>query len=114
MYCISSTSIFQAIYEAHLEKRLEDILLKLLEYNSTPYVQEPIRQFLMAHQIAAESFSTTCKNAHTYEDVLECYHQYAKNQCTTVESLLENLRFTLDKDGTRKELSTMLRDGFTF
>ncbi len=31
-----------------------------------------------------------------------------------VETLLEDLRYTLDKDGTRKELSMMLKDGFTF
>ena len=30
--------------------------------------------------------------------------QYAKNQCMIVETLLENLRYTLDKDGTRKDL----------
>ncbi len=51
---------------------------------------------------------------HTYEDVLECYYQFAKNQCVVIETLLETLKFTLDKDGTRKELSMMLRDGFTF
>ncbi len=112
MECISSTSIFQAIHEAKLERRIEDLLLKLLKYNSTPNVQEPLRQFLTNYQMATESFSDSAQNAHTYEDVLECYHQYAKNQCMIVETLLENLRYTLDKDGTRKELAMMLKDGF--
>ena len=64
------------------------------------------------YQMSTESLSDSSQNAHTYEDVLECYHQYAKNQCMIVETLLEDLRYTLDKDGTRKELSMMLKDGF--
>ncbi len=90
------------------------MLFKLLEYNSTPSMQEPIRQFLTSCQVASESFAVTYGKACTYEEVLECYHQYAKNQCVAAESLLENLRYTLDSDGTKRELSAMMRDGFTF
>ena len=62
----------------------------------------------------SDTFWESYQNAHTFEDVLECYYQFAKNQCVVIETLLETLRFTLDKDDTRKELATMLRDGFTF
>ncbi len=111
---ISSTSIYQTIHEAKLDKRLERLLLKLLEYNSTPNVQEPVRQFLASYQMMSDTFGQSYGNAHTFEDVLECYYQFAKNQCTITETLLQNLRHTLDRDGTRGELAAMLRDGFTF
>jgi len=62
----------------------------------------------------SDTFWDSYQMVHTYEDVLECYYQFAKNQCVVIETLLETLKFTLDKDGTRKELSMMLRDGFTF
>lgn len=77
-------------------------------------MQEPIRQFLINHQLMTESFSEAYHNSHTVEEVLECYFQFAKNQCTIIETLSENLQFTLDKDDTRKELAVMLKDGFTF
>ena len=113
-YYISSTSIYQLIYEAKLEKKLEALLLKLLEYNSTPNVQEPIRQFLTNYQMMTDTFNESYQNATTFESVLECYFQFSKNQCTVIETLLQNLKFTLDKDDTRKELAVMLKDGFTF
>ena len=89
-------------------------MLKLLEYNSTPNVQEPIRQFLTNYQMMTDTFKESYQNANTFENVLECYFQFSKNQCTIIETLLQNLRFTLDKDDTRKELAVMLKDGFTF
>jgi len=49
----------------------------------------------------------------TYEEVLECYCQYAKNQCVATKGLLENLRYALDSDKTTHELSTMMNDRST-
>ena len=60
------------------------------------------------------NFWESYHNSHTEEDVLEYYYQFAKNQCTVIETLQQNLRHTLDKDNTRKELAVMLKDGFTF
>ena len=77
-------------------------------------MQEPIRQFLINYKLMSDNFWERYKHSHSYEEVLECYYQYSKNQCTLVETLLANLRFTLDKDNTRKELAVMLKDGFTF
>jgi len=88
--------------------------LKLLEHNTSPNVQEPIRQFLINYQLMSDSFWERYERSNTFEEVLECYYQFSKNQCTIVETLLENLKFTLDKDNTRSELAMMLKDGFTF
>lgn len=111
---MESTNIYQAIYEARLDSRLEELLLKLLRFNSSPDVKEPIRQFLTNYHMMSDTFWQSYKKSNTAEDVLECYYQFAKNQCTVIETLLENLKFTLDKDNTRKELAVMLKDGFTF
>lgn len=89
-------------------------MLKLLRYNSTPSVQEPIRQFLVNYQIMSENFWERYERSSSYEEVLECYYQFSKNQCVIIETLLENLKFTLDKDNTKQELISMLKDGFTF
>ena len=113
-YTIVSTSVYQAIHEAKLEKKLEHLLLKLLEHNTSPNVQEPIRQFLVNYQVMSDSFWERYEHSNTFEEVLECYYQFSKNQCTIVETLLENLKFTLDKDNTRSELAMMLKDAFTF
>ncbi len=113
-YTIESTSVYQAIHEAKLENKLEHLLLKLLEHNSTPNVKEPIKQFLVNYQIMSDSFWERYERSNTFEEVLECYYQFSKNQCTIIETLLENLTFTLDKDNTRSELAMMLKDGFTF
>ncbi len=93
---------------------MEAMLLRMLEYNSTPGVQEPVRRFLLSYRIMSDAFDASCRRAHSAEDAVECYFQFAKNQCAAAEALRENLRATLDADGTRGELAAMLRDGFTF
>ena len=111
---ISSTSIYQAIHDAHLDVKLEKLLLKLLEFNSTPNVQEPIRQFLVNYQIMSDNFLESYTRANTFEEALESYYQFSKNQCVVVDTLLETLRFTLDKDHIREDLAVMMKDSFTF
>ncbi len=88
--------------------------MKLLEHNTSTNVQEPIRQFLVNYQVMSDSFLERYDHSNTFEEVLECYYQFSKNQCTIVQTLLENLKFTLDNDNTRSELAMMLRDAFTF
>jgi len=111
---ISSTSIYQAIHDAHLDHKLEELLLKLLEFNSTPNVQEPIRQFLSNYQVMSENFSESYHRANSFEQVLESYFQFSKNQCVVIDTLLETLKITLDKDHTREEIAMMLKESFTF
>ena len=109
-----SASIYQAIHDAHLDNRLEEILLKLLEHNSSPNTQEPIRQFLVNYELMNENFWSSYKKTNAIEDALEKYYQFIKNQCILIETLMVNLRFTIDKDNSRKDLAIMLKDGFTF
>ena len=114
MLLIEKTSIFQAVYESKLDEKLEKLLLKLLENNSTPNVQEIIRQFLTNYQISSENFWDIFNKSGSYEESLDSYYQFSKNQCTLVENLLDNLNIILNKNGIQQNMATMLRDGFTF
>lgn len=111
---ISSVSIYQVIHDAHLDVKLEKLLLKLLEFNSTPNVQEPIRQFLINYQVMSDSFFERYNHANSFEEVLESYYQFSKNQCVIIDTLLETLKMTLDKDHIREDLAMMLKESFTF
>lgn len=86
----------------------------MLRYNSSAGVQEPIRIFLYNYQIMSDNFWQMYKGAKSYEDVLECYYQFSKNQCTIIEALLENLKLTMNKDNLKDELRVILREAFTF
>jgi len=108
------SSIYKSISEANLDARLEELLINLLRYNSSVSVQEPIRIFLYNYQVMSDNFWVMYKKTKSYEDVLECYYQFSKNQCVIIETLLENLRLTLNKDNLKEELHVMLKDAFTF
>lgn len=86
----------------------------MLRYNSSANVQEPIRIFLYNYQIMSDNFWATYRNAKTYKDVLGCYYQFSKNQCTIIETLLENLELTLEDYAIKEDLQVMLKNGFTF
>ena len=89
-------------------------MLNMLRYNSSAGVQEPIRIFLYDYQIMSDNFWQMYKRAKSYEDVLECYYQFSKNQCTIIETLLENLKITMNENHLKDELHVMLREAFTF
>ncbi len=108
------TSTYQQIYDAKLDKQLEDILLKLLRYNSSSEVQEPIRQFLQDYGTISCDFSESYRHCNEFDGALEAYHHFAKNKCTLIDTLLQNLQYTLSYGPVRAELSAMLREGFTF
>ncbi|NDB63263.1 MAG: hypothetical protein EB170_05275 [Nitrosopumilaceae archaeon] len=93
---------------------MEELLVNLLRYDSSAGVQEPIRIFLYNYQIMSDNFWQMYKHAKSYEDVLECYYQFSKNQCTIIETLLENLRITMNDDYLKDELQVMLKEAFTF
>lgn len=77
-------------------------------------VQEPIRVFLYNYQIMSDNFWSQYRSSKSYEDVLECYYQFSKNQCVIIETLLENLRMAQNSDHLKEDLHLMLRDAFTF
>lgn len=114
MIDLAVSNVYKSIFEANLDGRLEELLVNLLRYNSSANVQEPIRNFLYNYQIMSDNFWSTYKNAKTYEDVLGCYYQFSKNQCIIIETLLENLKLTLDDYNAKEDLQIMLRNGFTF
>jgi hypothetical protein len=111
---LATSNVYQAIFEANLDGRLEELLVNLLRYNSSADVQEPIRIFLYNYQIMSDNFWAMYKKAKTYEDVLGCYYQFSKNQCTVIETLLENLKLTLEDYSLKEDLQLMLKSGFTF
>jgi hypothetical protein len=111
---LAASSIYKAIFEANLDARLEELLVNLLRYNSSANVQEPIRIFLYNYQIMSDNFWEMYKKAKSYDDVLECYYTFSKNQCTIIETLLENLRITLNDDHLKEDLHVMLKEAFTF
>jgi ABC-type phosphate transport system auxiliary subunit len=111
---VAISNIYQALYEAKLDARLENLLLDMLRFDSSANVQEPIRIFLYNYQIMSDNFWTQYKAAKSYEDILECYYQFSKNQCTVIETLLENLRLVKKDAYLKEDLRMMLRDAFTF
>lgn len=86
----------------------------MLRHNSSVGVQEPIRIFLYNYQIMSDNFWQMYRQAKSYNDVLECYYQFSKNQCTVIETLLENLKIAMNEDHLKEELQIMLREAFTF
>jgi len=111
---VAISNIYQALYEAKLDARLENLLLDMLRFDSSANVQEPIRIFLYNYQMMSDNFWTQYKAAKSYEDILECYYQFSKNQCTVIETLLENLRLVKKDAYLKEDLRMMLRDAFTF
>lgn len=107
-------SIYQSIYEARLDARLEELLLNMLRFDSSANIQEPIRIFLYNYQVMSDSFWAQYNLARTQEDVLECYYQFSKNQCVVIETLLENLRMVRNRNLLKDDLRMMLKDAFTF
>jgi hypothetical protein len=114
LLALSVSSIYKAIFEANLDARLEELLLNLLKHNSTAGVQESIRVFLYNYQMMSDNFWEMYKSAKSYEEVLECYYQFSKNQCVIIETLLENLKLSLNDDHLKEDIHLMLKDAFTF
>ena len=120
MPCIRSKPIakeidlYQMIYESNLDIKLEQILIGLTKDNESKKVRQAIYRFLLYVQHAAENFWVTFHNAKTYQDRLECYYQYTKNQCLATEVLIRDLNSLLDQDELKENLSSILKEGFTF
>ena len=108
------TSIYQQIYDAHLDKELEVILLKLLRYNQSPKVTEPVKQFLYNYRKINQEYWSTFSQSNSFETALESYYQYSKNKCTITDTLCDHLNMTLNYEDLRDDLSLIMRDSFTF
>jgi hypothetical protein len=106
--------IYQFIYESNLENKLEQILIGLVKDNPSPKIEPVIRKFLMYVQHSTENFWTTYYSAKTYEEKLDCYYQYSKNQCLATEVLIRDLDLFSSDDEIKESLDTMLKEKFTF
>ena len=97
-----------------MESKLEQILIGLTKDKSAPKIKDAIRKFLLYVQHASENFWVTFHKSKTYQERLECYYQFTKNQCLATEVLIRDLDSILDKDEIKANLSAILKEGFTF
>lgn len=113
-YITKEIDLYQMIYESNLESKLEQILIGLTKDNSSPKVKNVIHKFLLYVQHASENFWVTFHKSKTYQERLECYYQFTKNQCLATEVLIRDLDTLLDEDEIKGNLSAILKEGFTF
>ncbi len=106
--------IYQLIYESNLESKLEQILIGLMKDNPSPKIEAIIRKFLLYVLHATENFWTTYYNAKTYQEKLDCYFQYSKNQCLATEVLIRDLNSLSSDDELKENLRSLLKESFTF
>lgn len=106
--------IKQLIYESNLDSKLEQILIGLMKDNPSPKIEEAIQKFLLYVQHSTENFWTTYYGAKTYQEKLDCYYQFSKNQCLATEVLIRNLDSLSSEEEIKDNLSSMLKEGFTF
>src|SRR5256885_887523 len=102
------------IYESNLESKLEQILIGLKKDNPSPEIEEAIHKFVLFVQHASENFWETFHNAKTYQERLECYYQFSKNQCLATEVLIGDLDSISSDLDIKENISSMLKESFTF
>ena len=113
--CITrEIDIYQMIYESNLESKLEQILIGLTKDKPSPKVKDVINKFLIYVQHASENFWVTFHKSKTYQERLECYYQFTKNQCLATEVLIRDLNSISDEDEIKENLNAILKEGFTF
>lgn len=105
-------SIYQDIYDARLDKELESILLKLLRFNSSDKVKDPITKFLFDYKLISEDYWEQFRTSNSFEQAFDLYYQYSKNKCLLTDTLLKNLSFSIDN--VHEDISIMMKDAFTF
>ena len=102
------------IYESNLESKLEQILIGLKKDNPSPEIEEAIHKFVLFVKHASENFWETFHNAKTYQERLECYYQFSKNQCLATEVLIGDLDSISSDLDIKENISSMLKESFTF
>lgn len=106
--------VYQLIYESNLDSKLEQILIGLVKDNFSPKIESIIKKFLLYVQHSTENFWTTYYSAKTYEEKLDCYYQYSKNQCLATEVLIRDLGpFSSDIE-IKENLTALVKESFTF
>jgi hypothetical protein len=106
--------VYQLIYESNLDSKLEQILIGLVKDNPSPKIESIIKKFLLYVQHSTENFWTTYYSAKTYEEKLDCYYQYSKNQCLATEVLIRDLGSLSSDDEIKENLNTLVTESFTF
>src|SRR3989304_8162242 len=113
--CITrEIDLYQMIYESNLESKLEQMLIGLTKDNSSQKVKDVIHKFLLYVQHASENFWVTFHKSKTYQERLECYYQFTKNQCLATEVLVRDFDSILDDGEVKENLNAILKEGFTF
>jgi hypothetical protein len=108
------SDVYQLIYESNLDSKLEQILIGLVKDNPSPKIESIIQKFILYVQHSTENFWTTYYNAKTYEEKLDCYYQYSKNQCLSTEVLLRDLDALSSDDEIKENLDALVKESFTF
>ncbi|MFZ0184334.1 MAG: hypothetical protein WBV92_05285 [Nitrosotalea sp.] len=106
--------VYQLIYESNLDSKLEQILIGLVKDNPSPKIESIIQKFLLYVQHSTENFWTTYYSAKTYEEKLDCYYQYSKNQCLATEVLIRDLNSLSSDDEIKENLDALVKESFTF
>jgi len=106
--------VYQLIYESNLDSKLEQILIGLVKDNPSPKIESIIQKFLLYVQHSTENFWTTYYSAKTYEEKLDCYYQYSKNQCLATEVLVRDLGSLSSDDEIKVNLDALVKESFTF
>ncbi|MGI0066237.1 MAG: hypothetical protein ACREA5_00140 [Nitrosotalea sp.] len=106
--------VYQLIYESNLDSKLEQILIGLVKDNPSPKIESIIQKFLLYVQHSTENFWTTYYSAKTYEEKLDCYYQYSKNQCLATEVLVRDLGSLASDDEIKENLDALVKESFTF
>jgi len=106
--------VYQLIYESNLDSKLEQILIGLVKDNPSPKIESIIQKFLLYVLHSTENFWTTYYNAKTYEEKLDCYYQYSKNQCLATEVLVRELNSLSSDDEIKENLDALVKESFTF
>ena len=109
-----SGDVYQLIYESNLDSKLEQILIGLVKDNPSPKIGAIIKKILLYVQHSTENFWTTYYSAKTYEEKLDCYYQYSKNQCLATEVLVRDLGSLSSDDEIKENLDTLVKESFTF
>ena len=106
--------VYQLIYESNLDSKLEQILIGLVKDNPSPKIESIIQKFLLYVQHSTENFWTTYYSTKTYEEKLDCYYQYSKNQCLATEVLVRDLGSLSSDDEIKENLDALVKESFTF
>lgn len=111
---VTEGDVYQLIYESNLDSKLEQILIGLMKDSPSPKIETMIRKFLLYVQHSTENFWATYYSAKTYQEKLDCYYQFSKNQCLATEVLIRNLTSLSTDEELRESLGTILKESFTF